>query len=65
MYPMNFPDRKARRKVEAEARQKAASERTPAQQLARLDELLGVGQGAKNERLRLTARLNHNLEKKA
>lgn len=63
MYPKNFPDRKARRKAEAEARQKTASERTPAQQLARLDELFGPGQGAQRERMRLVGRLNQ--EKKA
>ena len=41
------------RKENADARQQLRDELTPAQQLARLDERLGVDVGAKRERARL------------
>lgn len=39
----------------AQERQKMAAERTPEEQLRRLDERLGKGMGAKKERVRLEA----------
>jgi len=41
----------------AEARQRLRKERTPAQQLAELDERLGPGVGAERERTRLIAEI--------
>jgi hypothetical protein len=45
--------RRKRRQAEAEARQSLRATRTPTQQLARLDKLLGPGIGARKERARL------------
>lgn len=47
----------ARRRSEAEARQAARDSRGDEGQLARLDALFGVGQGAQRERSRLAKRL--------
>lgn len=45
--------RKEEKRMEAEIRQKIASERTPQQQLAVLDRKLGKGVGAVKERAKL------------
>lgn len=45
------------KREEAEARQRAAEERTPQEQLARLDAMFGSGVGAKKERAKLLARI--------
>lgn len=52
---------RARKREQAEERQAARDARGPAGQLARLDALLGVGQGARRER----ARLQRELERAA
>lgn len=46
------------KRQDAYARQELRNERTPAQQLARLDRILGPGKGAKKERARLEAIIN-------
>jgi hypothetical protein len=46
------------KRQEAQARQELRNERTPAQQLALLDERFGPGKGAKRERTRLEAIIN-------
>jgi hypothetical protein len=50
-----FPSRKNARRADAEQRAIARSKRSPQDQLNHLDALLGVGQGAANERARLAA----------
>ena len=50
---MTRDERKRHLKAEALVRQAARIERTPQQQLERLDTLLGVGVGARKERARL------------
>jgi hypothetical protein len=52
---------KARKRAEAEARKAARDMKTTAQQIAELDMMFGVGQGAANERARLA---NPKLAKK-
>lgn len=47
-------ERRQRRWDGADAREKARATRTPSQQLAKLDERLGKGQGAARERERLS-----------
>lgn len=51
------PDRAEQRQIAAAARQAARAELTPAQQLARLDQLFGAGVGAKRERARLAKQI--------
>ena len=46
-------DLAADRKAQADIRQDLAEKRSPAEQVARLDDRLGVGQGAVKERARL------------
>lgn len=58
MLPMNFPGRRSVRQEEAQARQAARAKRSHADQLAHLDSLFGVGQGAKRERARIAAALD-------
>ena len=43
-------------------RQEAASKRSPIEQLARLDNMLGVGKGAKKERAKLAKKMEHKVE---
>jgi len=50
--------REEAKRVEAEAREAARAGRTPQEQLAILDERLGVGQGAAKERARLQAEID-------
>ena len=47
------PDLKATRQIEAADRAQARAKRSPQEQLARLDKLLGKNVGAKKERARL------------
>ena len=56
MLRANFPRNKERKRAEAKARQDASAELSPAQRLARLDEVFGEGRGAVKERLKLHAR---------
>ena len=50
--------RTAERRAAAEDRQRARKERGDAGQLARLDEMFGVGEGAQRERARLAKRID-------
>ncbi len=54
---MPYANHREQLQAQAKERQEAASKRTPEEQLARLDELLGKGQGAKKERAKLQARI--------
>lgn len=53
--------RQEERREGAQRRQEARDSRTPQEQLQRLDELLGVGQGAQRERARLQALIKEKL----
>lgn len=53
----NLRAERQRRREEAAKRQAARDARSPAEQLARLDAMLGVGVGATRERARLAAQL--------
>lgn len=53
MKPANFPNRKETRVAEAQARQVEHDALTVDQKVAKLDERLGKGVGAKGERARL------------
>lgn len=55
---------KENRRKAAIERQEAANNRSAKEQLARLDELFGKGQGAKKERARLESRLVKEQEEK-
>lgn len=55
MRPCNFPGRTQQRRDDAKKRQEERDKRTPEQQLAQLDALLGVGIGARKERAKLEA----------
>lgn len=46
-----------KRAKSAQQRQAEAEKRTPAEQIARLDKMFGVGQGAKKERAKLAKRM--------
>ena len=48
---------RALRRAKAEERDAERSKRTPRQQLQRLDEMFGVGRGAKKERARLKKKI--------
>jgi hypothetical protein len=50
---MTGDTRREEKRQQALARQEARNKLTPAQQLAKLDALLGKGKGAKRERARL------------
>ena len=54
MKPINFPNRRAQRKADAEERRAIRAIRSTKSQLAHLDKLLGPGQGAVKERERLS-----------
>lgn len=53
MLRKNFPGRKETRREEAKERQAERDKRTTQQQLDRLNQVLGEGQGATKERARL------------
>lgn len=53
MKTCNFPQRREKRRVDAQARQELRDVRTPKQQLDILDETLGKDVGARSERARL------------
>jgi hypothetical protein len=50
-------DKLAEKKESAKARQLEADERTPEQQLQRLDRMFGAGLGAKKERAKIAKRM--------
>lgn len=52
-----FPERRERRRLDAQARQAAVQHATPEERLKALDDRLGVGVGAVRERSRLTSKL--------
>jgi hypothetical protein len=58
MNRADFPKNKERKREEAKVRQAHANILTPAQRLAHLDVVLGVGSGAKKERARLQSKLD-------
>lgn len=60
-----WEDRKKTKEEARVARQEARTARTDEQQLARLDELLGPGAGAKRERARLHKRIEDRKAKAA
>ena len=51
------PDRLEERREDAKERQEAADERTPYEQLTRLDRMFGSGKGAKKERAKLAKKI--------
>ena len=52
-------EKRAKRRVDAEARQKVYDAMTPTQKLAVLDAKFGVGKGATRQRVRLAQKDNH------
>lgn len=54
---MNRAEHKATKRKRAMARQAERDQRTPEQQLDRLDDLFGLNQGAARERARLEAQI--------
>lgn len=60
----NFEGRKNANKKFALERQEVAKNRTPQQQLARLDSKFGAGNGAKKERAKLAKRIRDAEEAK-
>jgi hypothetical protein len=50
-------DRLEERREDAKERQEVADQRTPHEQLARLDRMFGPGQGAKKERAKLAKKI--------
>ncbi len=57
MSRKNSHERREQRRTEAQERAEAVSKLSPTARLARLDQALGEGLGAKKERARLTALL--------
>lgn len=64
MKPTLFPNKLARRREEAKARQAVYDKLSPQAKLAQLDKIFGVGMGAKKERAKLLAALDKACEKK-
>ena len=53
-----FPERRNARRLAAEKRTQDRATRTSQEQIVRLDQMFGVGLGAKKERAKLQARIN-------
>ena len=59
----DYKTRLARKRKEANARNKAWSTLSPTEQLSRLDARLGKGQGAKRQRERIQAQIEQDSDK--